>query len=331
MYFQIESVLEKYGLEDARISKGRQVLLCEKEQKLYALKEYAGTEKKADFLFRLGQFLQEQGFATDELVKTAEGMLFAEGVDGILYTLHRHIRGRECDIKNRMEIMMAVSVLARFHMLVRDFDYERQSIGEIENPASEYSRHNRELKKIYRFVTKRKQKSEYESLFLSCFQEFYKQCEEIERQMEEKNLCLKPDCVHVCHGDFNYHNVLFCMGKPVVLNFAKAGYGLQIFDFCNFKRKIMEKYCWDEMLGLEMLREYNRICPLDEESFWQMYFRLAYPEKFWKLADRYYVSNKAWISRQNYEKLEKELRQNAYRKRYLNRLMYFYEDMNRKI
>ena len=329
MYFQIESVLEKYNLQDARLSKGRQVLLCEKDQKLYALKEYTGTEKKAEFLYQLGEFLHGQDFLTDELIKTEEGLLMAEGVDGILYTLHRWYKGRECDIKNRLEIMMAVSQLAKFHMVVRDFRYEEGIFGEFENPAAEYARHNRELKKIYRFVAKRKQKSEYESLFLSCFQEFFRQCEQVQRQMEEKNLSQTENSCHVRHGDYNYHNVVFALGRPVILNFSRAGYGLQIFDFCNFKRKIMEKYCWDENLGLEMLREYNRICPIDEESFWQMYYRLAYPEKFWKLADRYYVSNKAWISRQNYEKLEKELRQNPYRKRYLNRLLYYYEHKDR--
>ena len=330
MYFQIETVLEKYDLEDARISKGRQVLLCEKNQKLYGLKEYFGTEKKAQFLYRLGQYLRENGFVMDGLIKTREDALLAEGVDGIFYTLHHWYRGRECDIKSRMEIMMAVSALARFHRLCRGFPVGEHLYGTMEDPLQEYARHTKELKKIYRFVTKRKKKSEYEVLFLSCFQEFFKQCEEIQEQMEQRQLHLSSEAFHVCHGDFNHHNVLSVLGEPVFLHFEKAGYGLQIFDFCNFKRKVMEKYCWDESLGLEMLREYHRICPISEVEFWHMYYRLAYPEKFWKLADRYYVSNKAWISRQNYEKLEKELRQNPYRKQYMHRLLYFYENMERK-
>ncbi len=331
MYFQIETVLEKYGLEDCHVTKGRQVLLCEKNHQLYGLKEYYGSERKAEFLYQLGQYLDEKGFLMDGIVKTKENMLVTEGVDGVCYTLHKWYRGRECDMKNRAEIMMAVSALAQFHMLCRQLPGGEYLFGAIEDPAREYDRHTRELKKIYRFVAKRKKKSEYERLFLSCFQEFYQQCESISDQIEEMHLPLSAESYHVCHGDFNHHNVVFVSGRPVFLHFEKSGYGLQIFDFCNFKRKVMEKHCWDESLGIEMLKEYHRICPIEREQFWQMYFRLAYPEKFWKLADRYYVSNKVWISRQNYEKLKKELHQNPYRKNYLRRLLYFYENMSGKI
>lgn len=330
MYFQIDAVLEKYELGDGYISKGRQLLLCEKEQLLYGLKEYGGTERKAEFLYRLGQYLKAQGVVVDYLVKTKDGACVTEGIDGARYTLHHWYRGRECDIRNRSEILAAVSALANFHMLCRGYPNDAYLFGTMEDPALEYMRHTKELKKIHRFVAKRKKKSEYERLFLACFEEFYGQCQELLAKMDEKQLILTQDSYHICHGDFHQHNVLFVVGRPVFLNLEKAGYGLQIFDFCNFTRKVMEKHCWDEELGLAMLKEYHRICPMDQEQFWQMYFRLAYPEKFWKLADRYYVSSKAWISRQNYEKLEKELRQNPYRQKYLSRLLYFYENMDGK-
>lgn len=330
MYFQIESVFEKYNLEDGVVSKGRQVLLCEKDHKLYALKEYYGTEKKADFLYRLGEYFAQKGLMTDELIKNKEGDLFTEGVDGVKYTLHRWYRGRECDIKNRMEIMMTVSHLARFHQICQGFSGRAEDVVPGEDPLEEYLRHNRELKKIYQFISKRKKKNDFELLYMSCFREFFSQCQEICDQMKDKQLQLSLGQQRVCHGDFNYHNVIFVMGRPVFLQFSKAGYGLQIFDFCNFMRKIMEKYCWDESLGVAMLEEYHRINPFDEYTFWQMYYRMAYPEKFWKLANRYYVSNKAWVSPQNYEKLETELRQNPYRQQYLKRMLYFYENMDRK-
>ena len=330
MYFQIETVLEKYNLEDSTTSKGRQVLLCEKDHKLYALKEYYGTEKKADFLYRLGEYFGQKGVLTDALQKNQEDAFFTEGVDGVKYTLHRWYRGRECDIKNRMEILMVVSHLARFHQICREFPEPDEKPFLWEDPLEEYGRHTKELKKIYQFISKRKKKSDFELLYMSCFGEFYSQCQEICSQMAERNLHAEEARQFLSHGDFNYHNVIFAMGNPVFLQFSKSGYGLQIFDFCNFMRKIMEKYCWDETLGIAMIEEYHRLNPLDEYTFWQMYYRMAFPEKFWKLANRYYVSNKAWISRQNYEKLEKELRQNHHRMRYLERMLYFYENMDRK-
>lgn len=322
MYFQIETVLDQYGLKDAKISKGRGVLLCEKEQRLYALKEYDRSPKKADFLYQLGEFLQSRGIITDGLVENLNGEPVSEGVDGIRYTLHRWYRGRECDIRSRVDILGAVGWLARFHMVVREFSWEQKDAFLVQTPENEYERHNRELRKIYRFVAKRKQKSDYERLFLKSYPLFYQQCEELQALMQskqEEGLSPWPG-YGLCHGDFNYHNFLFSATRPVVVHFEKAEYDLQIFDFCNFKRKVMEKHGWDCQLGFDMLREYHRYCPMDEGTFWQMYMRLAYPEKFWKLANRYYVSNKTWISRQNCEKLEKEIAQNERRCRYLEEL-----------
>lgn len=330
MYFQIDTVWEQYELADGHVSKGRQLLLCEKEQTLYGLKEYGGSERKAEFMYQLGQYLKEQGMAADYLVPTKDGACLTEGMDGVRYTLHRWYRGKECDIRNRSEILQAVAALANFHQICRNFVCEGYLFGSMEDPYEEYLRHTKELKKIYRFVSKRKKKSEYESLFLSCFHEFYDQCQELLASMEEKQLILSQDSYHICHGDFHQHNVLFVLGRPVLLNLERAGYGLQIFDFCNFTRKVMEKHCWDEELGISMLAQYHRICPVNTEQFWQMYYRLAYPEKFWKLADRYYVSSKSWISKQNFEKLEKERRQNPYRQKYLRRLLYFYENIDEK-
>ena len=37
----------------------------------------------------------------------------------------------------------------------------------------------------------------------------------------------------------------------------------------------------------------------------QLYYRLAYPEKFWKIVNFYYNTGKAWIPGRNMEKIEK--------------------------
>ena len=51
--------------------------------------------------------------------------------------------------------------------------------------------------------------------------------------------------------------------------------------------------------------------------------RLAYPEKFWKIANRYYNSHKAWLSGRNIEKLEKVVAQEDAREQFLQMLFHF--------
>ncbi len=52
--------------------------------------------------------------------------------------------------------------------------------------------------------------------------------------------------------------------------------------------------------------------------------RLIYPEKFWKIADSYYRSNKAWISAKSIEKISVAIRQTEEKERFLNNIFAFH-------
>lgn len=69
-------------------------------------------------------------------------------------------------------------------------------------------------------------------------------------------------------------------------------------------RKLLEKSNWSPGLTQEILDTYNSVRPLSARSFVELYYRLAYPEKFWKIVNFYYNSGKAWIPEKNREKLE---------------------------
>lgn len=326
MYYQVEQVLEKQEPEIENFYKGRGILICEAAQGLFALKEYFGSAEKAEFLYWLGVYLESQGIRCDSMLKNKEGNLITEGVDGISYTLHHWVRGRECDVKNRMDILMAVSFLAKFHRVCsgQKWQNKAQMPQEMETriPAlyEECRRHDRELKKIRKFISKRHDKSDFERLYLSCFPDFCRQSEEVVRFLKENPESDGGCTVGICHGDLNQHNILFTAAGPVLIHMERARTGVQISDLGNFMRKILEKYDWDEQLGMDILQEYCRVHELQKTDLRGLYYRLSYPEKFWKIANHYYNSSKVWDSGKNREKLSKEIRQNVSRSRFLEKL-----------
>ena len=115
MYYQVEQVLEQQEPEIEKFYKGRGLLICEAKQGLFALKEYFGSAQKAEFLYWLGICLEQQGILCDSMLKNKDGSLITEGPDRIPYTFHRWVRGRECEVKNRTELLETVSFLADFH------------------------------------------------------------------------------------------------------------------------------------------------------------------------------------------------------------------------
>ena len=91
-----------------------------------------------------------------------------------------------------------------------------------------------------------------------------------------------------------------------------------------FLRKVMEKHGWKERLGDNMLNAYSAIRPLSGREMEYLKIRLAYPEKFWKIANSYYHSNKAWISVKNMEKLNTAIRQTKEKERFIDNIFAFH-------
>lgn len=331
MFYQVEQVLEKQRVRTEKFYKGRGILICETAEGLFALKEFHGREQKAERLFRLGEFLTECHISCDSMVKNSEDALVTEGIDGTRYTFHHWFRGKECDVRNRMDLMMAVSFLAGCHAACEGRCFCDEQEGEsggkkefcAERPETvyeEYLRHERELRRIRKYILKRKNKSDFERLYLKSFPEYLRQSERVLCMLSERQEIFDMHTVGMCHGDFNQHNVIKDAGGMALIHMEHSGYDAQVSDLSNFLRKSLEKHDWSEMLGLEMLREYDRVHALNGADRVELYCRLCYPEKFWKIANHYYSSSKVWDSGNYFEKLRKELRQNASRQRFLEAL-----------
>lgn len=340
MYYQIEQVLEKQNYEIEKYYKGRGILVCETPEGLFALKEFHGKEKKAEFLYRLGAHLKSHGISCDYMIKNKEGELLTEGCDGIRYSFHHWGRARECDVRNRGEVVRAAAFLAGFHEAVKDFDDAKSADAEkdfgesdrTEQPESggqgcqneslqeEYDRHDRQLRRIRKYILPRHDKTDYERLYLKSFPEFIRQSGEALQYIEESRELFQKHSVTICHGDFNQHNAAIAAGRMSILHLEHARQDAKVTDLCNYVRKVLEKHDWNEMLGLEMIREYNAVSPLNGADWKELYARLCYPEKYWKIANRYMNAGKVLDSGINYEKLQRVLRQNSARKRFLDAL-----------
>ncbi len=86
-------------------------------------------------------------------------------------------------------------------------------------------------------------------------------------------------------------------------------------------RKLLEKNNWSVSAGDSLLEAYERKRPLSKEELRQLYYRLAYPEKFWKIVNFYYNTGKSWIPGRNMEKFDKLLKQEKEKELFLHTLL----------
>ncbi len=79
----------------------------------------------------------------------------------------------------------------------------------------------------------------------------------------------------------------------------------------------MEKHNWNTGLGMDMVSAYDKVRRLNRWEKQQLSVRMAYPEKFWKVANHYFNSRKSWANSRDSEKLAKICAQEKERTEFL--------------
>lgn len=181
----------------------------------------------------------------------------------------------------------------------------------------QFQRHNRELRKIRRFVGTVKRKNTFETLFLRVFPEYYNKGLQCEKSFSDVLKCDdkgEPSMDYkrhygICHGNYNQHNVIMGEHTEAIVHFERFSCGNQLEDLYQFGRKVMEKNHFDYELLEVVLNAYAKKIELTKEDYRYLYVLFSYPEKFWKIANSYYNTNKAFLSPKFVEKLETLIQQ----------------------
>lgn len=307
MYDRGLGVLEQYGIEAKTTVRGRGALICETDSGLKIIREYWGSPGKMERQRQLQLHCREAGFPLVDLVlENQEGQVVTTGEEGIPYIVRDWYQGRECDTRSREDIKKSVRAMADLHTVMV---LEREDETAPPGLTDECRRHNRELRRIQKFLQRKKKKNEFEETLSGSIQGFLEQGEQTADEMESlfSTESEREQEDWVCHGECTQHNVLFT-GKGIAFtNFEHWNRSPQICDLGQFMRKILEKYQWNLRLGDEMIKAYDSGKCLSEKELLKLKLYLAYPWKFWKLANFYTNSNKVWISQKNLEKLEQTI------------------------
>lgn len=317
------SLLEQYDIEVVGTKKARGAFLCETDKGNLIFKEYSGNQEKLAVQSRLLSAVEKAGKVwAEQLIPSKEGGLFVQDSDGCRYILKTYREGRECNITDRQECVEAVKLLARLHDCTQIERLPEDNIP-IYSPSWEYEKRNRELKKVRKYLKQRSQKTMFEINLNHCFDFFYEQALAVtegwktyETEFAKGNEEKKEDLPYYicCHGDYQYHNILFDGKEWFMINFEKWVVDNPIRDLFLLLRKLLEKNKWSLELGQELIQAYEKEQPISSLSRIDLYYRLSYPEKFWKIVNFYYNSGKAWIPDKNQEKLDKLLEQEQEKK-----------------
>lgn len=337
-------ILEQYDIEVTGTRKVRGAYFCDTNEGTMLLKETKMSDRRAPFFHEMLLYLQNTGCPNVELpVKNKEGNFISMSPSGNRYMLKKWFVGKECDVHRENEILRATEELAILHTKMQWTGSACDGVAAGRHLKEEFLCHNREMKKVRAFIRSRTKKGKFEYLYLQYFEKMYQQALKVMDRLEdsgyEKLYRESIEQKKLIHGDYNYHNVLILSerqngfvrteaGRAHTFQLAVTGFehfcsDVQMQDFYYFFRKVLEKYRWDEQIGTAMLQAYQFIRPLRKEELEFVALRLAYPEKFWKIASSYYRSNKAWTPEKNVEKLSLAIAESEEKMKFLRNIFQF--------
>lgn len=308
------AVLEKYDIEVLRSWKGRGAILCETKTGIKILREYKGSPERLSVQKKLLDKIEERGFLNKErILLTREGEELVKDEDNNTYHLKEYCVGRECSLKESTESGKVIENLALLHNAMELPEFVKEESFRSFSLLEEFEKHNRELRKVRKYLKEKKQKNEFEYFLYQNYNPFLEKAEKVLEEVKTLPELFSVEKLQkkgsICHGDFQHHNAILTEGQVYFINFDKYILDNPMRDLCLFFRKMMEKNNWSMEMAQYALKKYQTQRPIPEEDRYQLYYRLSYPEKFWKLVNFYYNTPKVWIPAKNTEKLEKMLKQ----------------------
>lgn len=308
------NILEQYDLIIERTWKGRGSILFEAQGGVYILKEYKGTPQRLSGIASILEQIRDNGYRDIEtILPNKEGEFFCVDYDRNIYIVKSYFQAKECNIRERAEYLKGMKNLARLHKAMESVERSDLMIPAQLPILRDFEKHNAELRGVRRYLKGKGQKSEFELYLQKHYDFFFEQAVSVQEKLQKENVSswfLQMKEKHpLCHGDYQYHNILMENNTCYIINFEKMAVDSPIRDVYLFMRKLLEKNNWNIELGKELLHTYNEERTLKEEELLQLKYRFYYPEKFWKIVNFYYNSPKSWISCKNGEKLTKLLEQ----------------------
>jgi len=306
--FEIE---RQFDIKIENIKPNKGVYLLKTDQGMKCLKKINYGTQKLLFVYGAKEHLIKNGFPkVDRYCLNVDGSPYAL-VNEDIYTLSEWIEGRECDFRSKDDLIKAAKSLAYLHIASKGYEPPENSklktdLGRWPNLME---KRVRSFDKMRDMIRKKSNKTNFDLNYMKTMQ-FYKDIGKIamnvladSKYMDLCRITEEEKCF--CHHDFTYHNIIIDTEQCVnVIDFDYCKREIRTYDISAFIIKVLKRVDWNLEYAEIIINSYNEISPLKEEEYRTLFAFLLFPQRFWRLANRYYYNEINWPSNTFNNKLE---------------------------
>jgi len=297
----IDVIAKEFGCKILYSKPLRAVNLAQTDRGLMIIKETCREPDKILYIHGLKEYLHEKGFTNlDRYLLSKYQLPFAIYEDRI-FVMENYIGGRECSFTNPYDRRAIVKALALLHNAGKGYmpatgAASRNSIGKWEKS---YRKKIEDLTEFKELAGRKKKKSKLDIMFLEDVDFYIEMCWrgfDTLNNSRYDEICKKAKKDKtICHHDYTYHNLIIGLeGKVNVIDFDYSCHELPVYDLATLIQKILKRYSYDVDMALELIEDYCKIAPLCKDDFVLMLSLFEFPQKFWRITERYYREKADW-------------------------------------
>jgi len=296
--FEIERQFD-IKIEKLKASKGVYYLRTDKGER--CLKKINYGPQKLLFVYGAKEHLAKNGFENlDRYFLNIDNEPYAL-VNEDLYTLSEWLEGKECDFHNIEEVKIAAKTLAKLHKASKGYDPPENS--KLKSDLGRWphlmEKRIKSFDKMREMVRKKNIKSEFDMIYIQSV-DFYKEIGKKAFDMLSGSsyyeLCAIAEREKsFCHHDYTYHNIILDNKNDVyVIDFDYCKREVRAFDISNFMTKVLKRVDWNLDYAIAIIDSYNSEEPIDKEEYRVLLAYLQFPQRYWRLSNRYYYNEVNW-------------------------------------
>lgn len=324
----------QFNIKIEKIKPNKGVYRLKTNKGIKCLKRINYGIQKLCFVYGAKEHLRNNGFSyVDKYNLNVEEEPYAL-VNEDIYTLSEWIDGRECDFHNDDDIVKASKALANMHIASKGYDPPENSKLKTDLGRWPYLMEKR-VKALYKMrdmCRKKNKKSDFDLNYIKnveLYKELGQRAINILGSSKYGELCeIAEEEKSFCHHDYTYHNIIIDKEENInIIDFDYCKREVRVYDISNFITKVLKRRQWDINCAKLIIDSYNEVSPLSEEEYRVLFAFLLFPQRFWRLGNRYYYNEVNWAKNTFNRKIESLISE---REEYMKFIEEFKEVYNQK-
>lgn len=297
----IDIIAKEFGRRVIYSKPLRAVNLAQTDKGPVIIKETYREPDKILYIHGLKEYLFDKGFTTLDRYLPSKYQLPFTIYENRVFVMEEYILGRECTFTNPYDREAIVKALARLHNAGRGYVPATGAAGR--NNIGKWKRSYRnkinDLVEFKELAGKKKKKSKFDIMFLEDVDFYTELCWrgfDTLKNSDYDEICKTAEKDRaICHHDYTYHNLIIGPeGEVNVIDFDYSCHELPVYDLAALIQKILKRFSYDTDMALELIDDYCSIAPLSKKDFELMLSLFEFPQRFWRIAERYYRNKTHW-------------------------------------